>query len=125
MAKRRMISKDIFMTQEFMTMSLSAQALYSWLVLFADDDGFVGVPERIAVMIGAERTVLIELINSGFIVKFETGVIVIDRWEEFNKVRKHVYKPTNFFNEKLAYYKSKLSKNNRPFNKVINLVAEN
>ena len=35
MAKRRMISKDIFMTQEFMSMSLSAQALYSWLVLLA------------------------------------------------------------------------------------------
>lgn len=125
MARRRMISKDIFMTQEFMMMSLSAQALYSWLVLFADDDGFVGVPERIAIMIGAEKTALIEIINSGFIVKFETGVIVIDRWEEFNKVRKHVYKPTNFLNEKHEYYKSKLSKNNKPFSKVINLVAEN
>ena len=108
MARRRMISKDIFMTQEFMMMSLSAQALYSWLVLFADDDGFVGVPERIAIMIGAEKTALIEIINSGFIVKLETAV-----------------KPTNFLNEKHEYYKSKLSKNNKPFSKVINLVAEN
>ena len=120
MAARRMISKEIFMTQEFMAMSLSAQALYSWLVLFADDDGFVGVPERIAMMIGAEKNALMEIISSGFIVKFESGVIVIDRFEEFNKVRKHVYNPTVFFKERREYYKSKLTGDCGP-SKVINL----
>lgn len=54
------------------------------------------MPERIAIMIGAEKTALMEIISSGFIVKFESGVIVIDRSEEFNKVRKHVYNPTVF-----------------------------
>lgn len=123
MSKRRMISKEIFMTQEFMAMSLNAQALYSWLVLFADDDGFVGVPERIAVMIGAEKTALIEIINSGFILKFETGVIVIDRWEEFNKVRNNVYKPTKFLSERREYYKARMSRNIRMQGKVINFSA--
>lgn len=124
MAKRRMISKDIFMTQEFMAMSLSAQALYTWFVLFADDDGFVGIPDRIALMIGANESALNELINSGFVIRFKTGVAVIERWEDFNKVPKSKYSPTKFLNEKKEYFKSRLL-NSSSRSKVLSFAVEN
>lgn len=122
MAKRRMISKDIFMTQEFMSMSLSAQALYSWLVLFADDEGFVGIPDRVTVMIGAEESALDELINSGFVIRFKTGVAVIEKWEEFNKISSKRIIRTKFLSEQRQYHKMKLMGSNK---KVLSLTAEN
>lgn len=122
MAKRRMISKDIFMTQEFMSMSLSAQALYSWLVLFADDEGFVGIPDRVTVMIGAEESALDELINSGFVIRFKTGVAVIEKWEEFNKISSKRLVRTKFLSEQRQYHKMKLMGSNK---KVLSLAAEN
>lgn len=122
MARRRMISKDIFMTQEFMAMSLSAQALYSWLVLFADDEGFVGIPDRLTVMIGAEDSALEELITSGFVVRFDTGVAVIEKWEEFNKISNRRIVKTKFSSEQRQYKSMKLVNNGK---KILSLAAEN
>lgn len=41
MAERRMISKSLLMDNEFLSLSNDEKALYFYLLMFADDDGFI------------------------------------------------------------------------------------
>lgn len=77
MANKRMFSRDVIETDQFMDMPLSSQALYFHLALQADDDGFVGNPRRIQRMINAADDDLKILYSKGMIIPFESGVIVI------------------------------------------------
>ena len=53
MADKRMFSKKIIDSDEFLDMPLSTQALYFHLSMRADDDGFVNNPKKIQRIIGA------------------------------------------------------------------------
>ena len=57
MADRRMFSKKIIDSDDFLDLSLSAQALYFHLSMRADDDGFVNNFKRIRSMIGRVRMI--------------------------------------------------------------------
>jgi len=94
MAARRMFSKEFISSDLFMDMPLSSQALYMHLALNADDDGFVGNPKRIKNMIGATDDDLKILIVKGFLIVFESGVIVITHWHQNNYIRSDRYSPT-------------------------------
>lgn len=76
MAQRRMFSKKITESDQFLDMSLSAQCLYFHINIAADDDGFVGNVKAIKRMIGASDDDLKELISKGFIATLEDGVEV-------------------------------------------------
>lgn len=99
MAERRMFSRTVVETDVFMDMPLSAQALYFHLGLFADDDGFVNNPTTVQRMIGASKDDLRILISKGFLIVFESGVVVITHWGMSNAVRKDRHKDTIYQKE--------------------------
>lgn len=94
MAQRRMLSKDITETDGFYTMSHGAQALYMHFVLNADDDGFVSNAEIIARTMQARKKDRAILAEKGYIIEFESGVIVIKHWLCMNKVQESRHIPT-------------------------------
>lgn len=76
MAQRRMFSKKITESDQFLDMSLSAQCLYFHINMSANDDGFVGNVKTVKRMIGASDDDLKELISKGFIATLENGIAV-------------------------------------------------
>ena len=94
MAERRMIAIKLIDSDTFLDMPSSAQALYFHLAMRADDDGFLGNPKRIRKDIGAAEDDLKLLIAKGYILPFESGVIVITHWRIHNYLRQDRYKPT-------------------------------
>ena len=100
MAERRMFTQKITESDAFLDMPLSAQALYFHLCMNADDDGFVKNPKRIARMMGANDDDFSLLILKSFVIKYETGVIVIKHWRMHNLLRKDRYNETEYLEEK-------------------------
>lgn len=99
MADRRMLSKTIIDSDKFVSMPISAKMLYVDLAIRADDDGFI-TPRRIMKMTGASDDDLKILILKGYIIPFNTGVVVITDWFYHNVIRKDVYHPTIYVKEK-------------------------
>ena len=77
MAERRMFSKSVIDSDAFSDMPLTTQALYFHLGMRADDDGFVNSPKKIQRSIGATADDMKLLIAKGFIIPFDSGVIVL------------------------------------------------
>lgn len=100
MGSHRMFTNTITDSDLFLEMSLSAQALYFHLGLHADDDGFVSSPKRIARSIGCNEDDLKLLIAKGFVICFDSGIIVITHWNLHNSIRKDRKKDTFFKAEK-------------------------
>ena len=99
MAKRRMISVDVFGRGAFMDLPPEAIALYSYLTLYADDDGFHGSPRQAARMLGYGETVLKTLADAGFIILFSSGAAVLTHWRLTNCIPKDRYTPTVYQKE--------------------------
>ncbi|MCD0151418.1 DNA replication protein, partial [Streptococcus agalactiae] len=55
MATRRMISKEVIMTDNFLDLPPTTKVLYFFLNLEADDDGFVGNPKTVMRLTGATK----------------------------------------------------------------------
>ena len=99
MANKRMFSIDVTETDTFLEMPLTAQALYFHLAMRGDDDGFVSNPRSIMRVTGCNENDLKTLAESGYIITFRSGVIVISDWKVNNYLRGDRYKPTTFQNE--------------------------
>ena len=95
-----MFSNTITDSDLFLEMSLSAQALYFHLGLHADDEGFVSSPKRIVRATGCNEDDLKLLIAKGFVICFDSGIIVITHWNLHNSIRKDRKKDTFFKTEK-------------------------
>ena len=108
MAERRMFTKKITDSDAFTELTSAAQALYFHLNQGADDDGFNNQIQN--AMFKAHATIgnLNELIAKKFIIKFESGVVVIKHWRMHNTLRKDRYTPTNF---KYEFNKLKIKEN--------------
>lgn len=100
MGNHRMFTKEITETDYFFEMPLSTQALYFHLGLYADDDGFISSPKSIVRAIGCKEDDLRLLIAKGFVISFESGIIVITHWNLHNYIRKDRKKNTIFKDEK-------------------------
>ena len=100
MANRRMFAKSIIDTDLFLNMPISTQVLYFHLAIRADDDGFVGSPQRIQRMLGCGDDDMRLLLARGYIIAFESGVVVITHWNIHNCIQKDRYTPTVYANEK-------------------------
>jgi hypothetical protein len=98
MAQRRMFSKSITESDDFLSMGTDVQNLYFHLGMQADDDGFVS-PKRVMRMIGAADDSLTHLVAKGFIIPFEDRVVVITDWKENNYLRNDRHKPTIYQKE--------------------------
>lgn len=100
MAERRMFSKTIIDSDDFLELPLSTQALYFHLAMRADDDGFVNSPKKILRMIGAAAEDMKLLEEQNFVLPFESGVVVIKHWKIHNYIRNDRYKETLYTDEK-------------------------
>lgn len=100
MAQRRMFSLAVVDTDRFLSLPVGAQCLYFHLGMRADDDGFVNNPKKIQRSIGATVDDLKLLVAKGFIIPFESGVVVITHWKQHNYIQKDRYHPTRHFLEK-------------------------
>ena len=94
MANKRMFSNTITDSDAFISMPLSSQALYFHYGMKADDEGFVGNPMGIARMISSSADDYKLLKAKGFIIEFESGVIVITHWKQNNYLQNDRVKPT-------------------------------
>ena len=94
MAERRMFAKSIVESDTFIDMPLSTQVLYFHLGMRADDDGFVNSPRTTQRMIGASADDLRLLIAKGYLIPFESGVVVITHWRAHNYIQNDRKKDT-------------------------------
>lgn len=100
MAQRRMFSRKITDTDKFIEMPATTQNLYFHLNMNADDEGFVDRVSIIQRMIGASGDDLKLLIAKGFIIPFESGVVVIRHWRIHNYIQTDRFQATIYQNEK-------------------------
>lgn len=94
MANRRMFSKDVVETDKFLNMPLTSQALYFHLGMEADDDGFVASPKKVQRSIGCSEEDLQILASRGFIIPFESGIVVLVHWKQNNYIQADRYRKT-------------------------------
>lgn len=104
-----MFSKKITETDKFLEMPLSSQALYFHLLMGADDEGFIDRAKTIQRTIGASDDDMKLLIAKGFLIPFESGVIVIRHWRIHNYIQADRFQKTIHEKEKsqLEYDSSK------------------
>ncbi|NQM29320.1 DNA replication protein [Streptococcus suis] len=109
MAQRRMFSRKITETDRFLEMPLSSQALYFHLNMGADDEGFIDKAKTIQRTIGASDDDMKLLIAKGFLIPFDSGVVVIRHWRIHNYIQSDRFQSTLYQSEKaqLEYDKSK------------------
>ena len=100
MAVRRMFSLHVVDTDVFTEMSTSAQALYFHLGMHGDDDGFVGNPKKIARSVGCNDDDMRLLIAKGFVIPFDSGIVVIRDWNVNNTLKNDRYHETVYAAEK-------------------------
>lgn len=91
-----MFAKSVVETDSFLDMPLSSQCLYFHLSMNADDDGFVSNPKTIKRSIGAADDDVKILASKGYIIPFESGIVVITHWKKSNQIPKDRYKPTDY-----------------------------
>lgn len=108
MADRRMFSKTIIDSDDFLNMPLSTQCLYFHLAMRADDEGFLNNPKKIQRMIGATEDDFRVLFSRQYVIPFESGIVVIRHWKIHNYIRGDRLKNTIFQEEadRLAIDKS-------------------
>jgi hypothetical protein len=94
MAEKRMVSKNIIDSDDFLDMSLSTQALYFHLLTRADDEGFINNVKKIMRMINCNEDDLKVLVFKNYLIPFESGVVVVKHWYIHNYIRADRLKPT-------------------------------
>lgn len=106
-----MFSRKITETDHFLEMPLSSQALYFHLNMGADDEGFIDKAKTIQRTIGASDDDMKLLIAKGFLIPFESGVVVIRHWRIHNYIQADRFQATIHQNEKeqLEFDKSKIA----------------
>lgn len=98
MAQRRMFSKGITNSSEFLMMSQSAQNLYFHFGMNADDDGFCEV-FAIMRMTDSKPDDLQSLHSRGFVFVIDNKICVVKDWHENNQLRLDRYKKSKYLDD--------------------------
>jgi len=98
MASKRMFSCDIIDRDNFYDLPFNSQLLYFHLGMKADVKGFIE-PKKIIRTVGLKIEDLRPLVTEGFVIPFESGVVVITHWNVHNNVRETHEAPTQFVQE--------------------------
>ncbi len=88
MAKRRMFNQDLTESDQFLDMPVSSQLLFFHLGMNADDEGFTASPKKILRVAGCNDNDLAVLISKGYLIPFNSGVVLLKDWNHHNKIRK-------------------------------------
>lgn len=91
MAKRRMFSIDVIESDAFCALKASAQLLYLHLNMNADDDGVVDKWKSILRYLRVKQEHLDALVDAGYIIKLDSGALLISDWLIHNKIRHDRY----------------------------------
>ena len=102
MAKKRMFSLDVVETDAFVDLPDSAQKLYFHLGMYGDDDGFISRPRMVVRSVNCTDADLEILIENGFLIRFDSGVIAIRDWYINNDLKNDRYRKTICTTEKAA-----------------------
>lgn len=94
-----MLSREILHDDRFTDLSATSKLLYVYLNLEADDDGFFTSTKQAMFSADATKDDLQNLIDAGYVLKFDSGVYVIRHWKLMNTIQKDRYKPTNHVEE--------------------------
>jgi len=94
MAKKRMITSDVISTDQFINVSLAARGLYMHLNSVADDDGFISSAKRTTRAVDGTEDMLNELVDAGYLIRFESGIFLVRHWLIHNTIKKDRYTPT-------------------------------
>lgn len=100
MAQRRMFSLNVVDTDRFLEMPPSAQLLYFQLGMHADDDGFVSSPKRITKTLRCRDKDLQMLVDRGWLISFDSGIVAITDWKLNNSIKADRYCETVHVREK-------------------------
>ena len=100
MANRRMFARTVTESDAFVDLSKDAQLLWFHLGLIADDDGFLNSVRRVMRLCDIEESALSELVKTGFLLEFDSGVFLIRDWLIDNQLRGDRYHETTFQHEK-------------------------
>ena len=87
MAERRMFSKSIIESDDFLDMPMSTQSLYFHLLGRADDDGFVSGVKRTMRMLGASDDDLKILLAKQYLIPFDDNVVFVKHWLIHNYIQ--------------------------------------
>ena len=99
MARKRMFDLDVISQDSFLDLSMDAIALYFLLGMEADDEGFIN-PKKVLKLYGGKEDSVKVLIAKGYLIPFETGVVVITDWKRNNYLSRDRVKPTIYQEEK-------------------------
>ena len=99
MALRRMFSTTVMETDAFLDLPDKAKTLYFYLCMNADDDGFVGAPKKVMRIAKSTEAALRLLVDQGWIIWFDSGVVVITDWRLHNTLQNDRYKETIYKKE--------------------------
>lgn len=100
MANKRMFALDVIDTDRFCEMPVSARLLYYELGMRGDDEGFVQNPKRIMLTTGTTVDDLKVLAAKGYVILFDSGVLVITHWQKNNFIQKDRFHETTCLAEK-------------------------
>lgn len=95
-----MFALDVIDTDRFCEMPVSARLLYYELGMRGDDEGFVQNPKRIMLTTGTTADDLKILAAKGYVILFDSGVLVITHWRQNNFIQKDRFHETTCLAEK-------------------------
>ena len=95
MAEKRMLSKSFLLDSKFMTMPDSAQVLYVYLNVNADDDGIID-SYSIVKMLGSNEDDLKILQARGYIVPIDDYLVFLPDWLQNQSLRIDRYRPSMY-----------------------------
>lgn len=100
MANKRMFALDVIDTDRFCEMPVSARLLYYELGMRGDDEGFVQNPKKIMLTTGTTADDLKVLAAKGYVILFDSGVLVITHWQQNNTLKNDRFRSTQCLEEK-------------------------
>lgn len=95
-----MFALDVIDTDRFCEMPVSARLLYYELGMRGDDEGFVQNPKKTMLTTGTTADDLKILAAKGYVILFDSGVLVITHWRQNNFIQKDRFHETTCLAEK-------------------------
>lgn len=100
MAERRMFARTIMEEDTLLSMPAKVAIMYIHANLQADDDGFVDRIRSIRKMLGVREKDVRLLVDRGYLIPFDSGIMAITHWHIHNRIRKDTYTPTKYIRER-------------------------
>lgn len=95
-----MFAKSVVLSDAFLDLPVRARCLYFTLGMVADDDGFVNNAKSVLRQCGSGPADLKKLTETGFLIGFDSGVVVLRHWRVHNRLQRDRYRETVYLEEK-------------------------